>query len=175
MPRIQLSTQHPNFCMPAALACLTGKTVDEAIELFKHELGDTPITRVYYPILLKILKDHGFDWEELTIPQANKFIGDMIVFVPGHVMVYDSILHKYYDPASPDGRDLPHYKLAGRCKVFAVRYPPIKEGNYIHEYPERVLREKMTNEDKKCSNCNGTGIAPDCPFTTQGVRVSFHL
>lgn len=28
-------------------------------------------------------------------------------------------------------------------------------------------------KDGKCSNCKGTGIAPECPFTTAGVRVSF--
>jgi hypothetical protein len=123
--RIQLSTKYTNYCMPAALACLTGKTVDEAIELFKRELGDTPIQGVYYPVLLKILKEHGFDWQELeTRNDRVKFIGDMIVFVHGHVMVYDSILHKFYDPASPDGRtELRYTKI---LKVYAVRYPPIK-------------------------------------------------
>lgn len=125
MPRIQLSTTHKNFCMPAALACLTGKTVDECIDLFKKELGNIPITGVYYPILLKILGELGYSYQELDRRQANKFIGDMIVFVPGHAMVYDSIVKKFYDPASPDGRPLPHYSKFQ--KIFAVRYPPVKE------------------------------------------------
>jgi hypothetical protein len=126
MPRIQLSTTHTNFCMPAALACLTGKTVDECIDLFKAELGDTPIQGVYYPILLKILARHGFDWQELESKyDRSNFIGDMIVLVPGHVMIYDSICKLFYDPASPDGRKVPKYTRIG--KVFAVRYPPVKE------------------------------------------------
>lgn len=125
MPRIQLSITHENFCMPSALACLTGKTVDECIEIFKYELGDTPIRGVYYPILLKILKDLGYDWQELTIKQAKSFIGDMIVFVTGHVMIYDSICKKWYDPASPNGRQEPRYYKV--LKIFAVRYPVVKE------------------------------------------------
>jgi hypothetical protein len=122
--RIKLSTTQPNFCMPSALACLTGKTVDECITIYQKELGNIPITGVYYPILLKILDELGYSYQELDRREANKFIGDMIVFVHGHVMVYDSIVKKFYDPASPNGRELPHYSKFN--KIFAVRYPPVK-------------------------------------------------
>lgn len=125
MPRIQLSTTQPNFCMPAALACLTGKTVDECIDLFKKELGDTPIQGVFGPILLKILKEQGFDWQELGKSEIRKFFGDMIVFIEGHVMIYDSICKKWYDPKSPNGRTNMDYRRKVE-NIFAVRYPPVK-------------------------------------------------
>lgn len=33
----------------------------------------------------------------------------------------------------------------------------------------------MQKEEDKCSNCNGTGIAPACPFTTSGVGMPFRF
>lgn len=37
------------------------------------------------------------------------------------------------------------------------------------------MKDAIMQKDERCSNCNGTGIAPECPFTTIGVHVSFPL
>src|ERR1035438_8057604 len=48
------------YCVPFTLAALTGVTVRQAATWIHEEIGDQPISGIFYPLALKILRAKGF-------------------------------------------------------------------------------------------------------------------
>lgn len=117
MPTIQRSTNSNIFCVPAALSALTGLHVDECVKLIREDLGDQPITGVYYSVILKILKKLGFQYRECGL--KTQFIGTLVlVCFRGHVGIVDGL--NYIDNKYPYGVSLENFKLTRVEKVFEV-------------------------------------------------------
>lgn len=83
------------YCGPAALSIITGMSVEECITAIRVEIGDTPIAGIFYPTLLKVLKNLGYIYEErVSWRKTPAHIPCLIVF-RGHFGVY--VGGKYYD------------------------------------------------------------------------------
>ena len=108
--------RNPNsntFCVPAALAALTGLHVDSCVDLIRQGIrGDTPISGVYYPFVLKIFGKLGYHYQERTgidrtmaLPQKlNVEFCKLLLCFDGHVGVLD--YGTYFDNAHPNGTTL---------------------------------------------------------------------
>lgn len=109
-------TSNP-YCVPAALALLLDTTVDEACTLIKEELGDVGITGVFYPVILKKLAEHGYQWKELLVPRKLPATGNFLLCFKGHVGVW--IDGTYYDNMNPQGvaKCLPKQRITGLYEV----------------------------------------------------------
>lgn len=82
---LKRSENDNKFCVPAALALILDISVSESVMLIKEELGDTEITGVFHPIILKIITQQG--WTYKLAPFTTKHHIFLIVF-KGHVGVY---------------------------------------------------------------------------------------
>ena len=95
------------YCVPTALANLTGLTQREATALLAQELGDVPIEGVFYPTLLKVLVSLGFGYREVSTDyrKHNYSKGQMYLIVfRGHVGIIKNC--KYIDTYYRNGIEL---------------------------------------------------------------------
>lgn len=109
--RVTRDATSNTYCVPAALSALTGLHVDKVIELVREHLGDQPISGLYYPIALRILRDLGYKTTELPVWAPNislqgeiKHLSsnkDYLVTIHGHMLV---VSHRHViDNAYPNG------------------------------------------------------------------------
>lgn len=68
---LKRSPSSNNYCVPAALALITNLSVDEIESLLRVELGDQPITGLYYPLGLKILSKLGYQFKRIEPPNLG--------------------------------------------------------------------------------------------------------
>lgn len=101
MPKIQRTETDNTFCCPAACSALLGIPVSQAIEELKKTLGDQQITGVYHPLILKMLKDYGYRWQEVSESHRTKSKGLYLIVYKGHVGVIENDL--YIDNWFPNG------------------------------------------------------------------------
>lgn len=104
--KIQRNSNSNQFCVPAALAALTGLHTDECEKLLKEELGDIKITGVFYPIILKILGKLGYQYKEVSRSNAKNFSEgrQFLICMSGHVGVIEG--KTYYDNGYLNGVEL---------------------------------------------------------------------
>jgi hypothetical protein len=98
--RLELRRQpgDTDFCVPAALALLTGATVGEVADDLHEFLGDQPISGIYFPIALAVLKKRGFQTRKCPNPRRA---GTYFCCNKSHAFVIsDSV---YYDNSFPNG------------------------------------------------------------------------
>lgn len=116
-PQVKLKrspTSNP-FCVPAALALLLNIHVDEAVKLLKEDIGDQPITGVFYPLILKNIQLRGFTYRE----KRWNGLGTYLFVFRGHVGVL--IDNVYYDNQIPGGTEvLPNRRIE---KCFRIERP----------------------------------------------------
>ncbi len=110
---LKRSPQSSHYCVPAALALITGKHVDEICAILVEKyLGDQPIEDVFIGPALDLLKECGFT----VLPDCKDSFGGKLsgiknisarlgqtffVHFHGHVgVVHDG---KYYDNMIPEG------------------------------------------------------------------------
>ena len=75
-----------NFCVPYALALLTGKSIDDCVDLLKEKLGDQPIAGIFFPVARRILIEQGFECTDMgCVP--GMWIGNYMLEIPGHMIV----------------------------------------------------------------------------------------
>lgn len=110
---IQTSVTSNIFCVPVALAGLLSTTVDAAELLIQEELGNVPIRGVFYPIILKILRRHGFSYKETT---RTTLQGTYLFCFHGHVGIFKE--GKYFDNQYPEGIQGPRLTVLQIFEVF---------------------------------------------------------
>jgi hypothetical protein len=86
------------YCVPTALALITGETVGQITEDLREFLGDAPIGGVYFPLALAVFKKHGWLYHEVPQPRRQ---GLYFCCNKTHAFVMaDGV---YYDNSFPDG------------------------------------------------------------------------
>ena len=87
------------YCGPAALSALTGLTTLETTNLLKSSIfGQTSISGVYYPALLKVLVELGYQYKDWGFFEKG---GLYLVVLRGHVGVWWN--GKFFDNSHPLG------------------------------------------------------------------------
>ena len=111
MPQVTKSPNSNPFCVPAALSALIGLHVDKVIELIESEIGKQPISGILYPLALKILRDLGYRFREISL-KASATRGahftegkTYLICQPRHVGVIEGKL--YIDNFFPQGTECP--------------------------------------------------------------------
>ena len=108
------STHNTPFCVPAAIALITGAHLDTIENELRDFLGDQPISGIYYPIALALLKKHNFVYAQVRRLTRS---GTFLCFTKSHAFVYHDGV--YYDNSCPDGvaiHDLPRTNLMFRVE-----------------------------------------------------------
>lgn len=117
------TTQSPNrFCAPFALSRLAGVPLDQSVSLLQEDLGNIDIQGVFYPQILKILKQRGFGYRRLNLKRDYRLAEylkklcwgkeryPLLVIVPEHVGIIEH--DKFYDNGNPQGTtDPPNWKI----------------------------------------------------------------
>jgi hypothetical protein len=103
------SIGNTTFCVPAAVALITGEHLDTIENELREFLGDEPISCIYYPIALALLRKHNFVYQ--TVRRLTRS-GTFLCFTKNHAFVYHDGV--YFDNSCPNGwhtHDMPRTKL----------------------------------------------------------------
>ncbi len=104
------------FCGPAALSVILRRDVDDCLILIKKEVGDQPIQGLFYPCLLKILKEQGYSYKRVRTFDYTDGNLYLIVFYH-HFGVLSNLGEtnqptQYFDNSHPNGTSLlPRMKI----------------------------------------------------------------
>lgn len=103
---LRRNTNSNTFCVPAAVALISGQHVDDVIKMIQEDLGDRPITGLFYPMGLKYLEKLGFKYERVNTnnPAALDVESTYYLCLRGHAAVIHEGL--YYDNANPNGVEI---------------------------------------------------------------------
>ena len=101
------------YCVPFALAALAGVTVRQAAIWIHEEIGDQPISGIFYPLALKILRAKGFNFEETRLSEPD---GNYLIVVHQHVLAL--LRGVYFDTKNPKGTT--EFKASRVEKVFKI-------------------------------------------------------
>lgn len=126
------------YCVPAALSALTGLAVDTIIPLLAEELGDQPITGIFLPIAIKVLKGLSYEvkpysWCDLTVNQfgqaTHKTATKYLISIRGHALV----IHRgmVYDSQFEDGIIYGRYPCKGYRIEMAFEIGPLGHGRSL--------------------------------------------
>jgi hypothetical protein len=121
MEAIQRSPTSNTFCVPAALAALLDCHVDLAEALLKEELGDQPITGIYYPLIFKILRrvDPTFRWTEVSQTYRQTHNEIYLLYFDGHVGVVKDKC--YFDNQQPNGKPMTEHPYSKKIRqIFKI-------------------------------------------------------
>jgi hypothetical protein len=120
------------FCAPAALSILTGEHVDDCVKLIQEEIGNKSISGVYYPIILKILKNRfGYLSRDLG---GFSTTNPCLLCFQSHVGVWTPE-GNFVDNNYPDGtKQLPHAKIQRILEIYSS--PEAKETNLLLDSPK---------------------------------------
>lgn len=132
MSYVKTSSTSNKYCMPAALAALTDRHVDEIIQLLYQDFGDQQISGVYSGVALKLLQRLGYYWEQMnewdgSIIHNLKYVHPKekyLVCIHGHALVIINSL--VVDNSFPTGIKIIEYPL--RKKVINEVYKIWKHG-----------------------------------------------
>lgn len=119
MPTILTSPNSNPFCVPAALAALTGLHVDECVVLLKEDIGEQPITGVFYPLILKHLGKLGYLFREVRHVDRE---GTFLLVYRVHVGVVENSV--YIDNQYPRGIAYQYHSSRRIQKAFQIFAPP---------------------------------------------------
>ena len=99
------------YCVPTALAILMGTSIEVACAHIRNHLGEQPITGIYHPIILRILRDNGYEVrEKILVNECRTSLirlvrlissSTWLVILHGHVLVYKNGM--VFDNAFPTG------------------------------------------------------------------------
>ena len=98
MKLLRSATNTP-FCVPAAVALITDLHLDIIESELREFLGDEPISGIYHPIALALLKKHNFVYQ--TVSRLTRS-GTFLCFTKSHAFVYHDGV--YFDNSYPDGQ-----------------------------------------------------------------------
>lgn len=102
---LKRSSTDNQFCVPAALALITQLPLSKIENLLRDELGDVPITGLYYPIGLKILVRLGYSYKKIELIRldVNRLNPESFYYCtqPGHCFVIHDNL--WWDNQYPNG------------------------------------------------------------------------
>lgn len=113
--QVRSSPDSNPFCGPAALSVLTGCHVDECVKWCEAEVGNSGVKGLFYPTLLKILKERGFNYERVSYSSINRD-GDFLVVWQGHFGAFCN--GTYYDNSCKNGEPIIlRYKMVAVFKI----------------------------------------------------------
>jgi hypothetical protein len=121
MQTIQRSSTSNIYCVPAALAALLDCHVDLAEALLKEELGDQPITGIYYPLIFKVLRhvDLDYRWIEVSQTYRQTHNETYLLCFNGHVGVVKDKC--YFDNQQPNGKPMTEHPYSRKIRqIFRV-------------------------------------------------------
>lgn len=120
MPTLDFQA-NANFCVPAALAALTTGKFNDAQALLNKHFGEKDYNRgLFYPIILKVLREEGFLVERMTngIPP----LGTYLLCFSGHVGVVEH--GTFIDNQHPQGVRLNKFSQLKKVEsVYRVTRP----------------------------------------------------
>lgn len=108
------------YCVPTALSILMNIPYEDSVHQIEQFLGDVPITGVYMPVAVKILRDNGFIVEQrgqdyqMRLFQRTK--GIFLVEISGHALVIKDGIK--YDNHFPSGT--PHLTHHRCLRVYEI-------------------------------------------------------
>jgi hypothetical protein len=104
------------YCVPAALALITNQPLRVIQIDLQAFLGDEPISGIYFPVALAVLKKYGWAYKEVPNPRRA---GTFFCCNRSHAFVIsDSV---YYDNSFPNGSKISKLpRLGPRAICFEV-------------------------------------------------------
>jgi hypothetical protein len=121
MPTLDFQANE-NFCVPAALAALTTGKFNDAQALLRKHFGEGQSYNkgLFYPIILKVLREEGYLVEQMT--GGFRPLGTYLLCFPGHVAVVEN--GTFIDNQHPEGIRITNHSRMPRIEsVYRVTRP----------------------------------------------------
>lgn len=106
------------YCVPGALAAITGKHVDDCILMLRDEVGDQPVKGIYHPLILKILKKLNYTYQEVNHIKRE---GLFLIVYRSHVGIVEESI--YFDNNYVKEIPFAHHKGSKMFLVFEITRP----------------------------------------------------